>query len=156
MKSWRVWCLCQRRYAASAFDGEGARRYGGRWNPVGVRVVYTSESISLAALEALVHVDPPEAPEDLVVIPVDIPNDMGITEVTSRGLPGGWRSSPGPPRLQQVGLNWVRTGQTAVLSVPSVVVPEERNYLMNPAHPDFARIRRGRPKAFAIDSRLYG
>lgn len=121
-----------------------------------MRVVYTSASISLAALEALVHVDPAEAPEDLVVIPVDIPDDMGVTEVTPRMLTTGWRSTPGPPRLQQLGLQWVRPGKTAVLSVPSVVVPEERNYLMNPAHPDFARIRRGKPKAFAIDSRLYG
>ena len=151
----RVWRLCKRRYAVSAFDGDGARRYGGRWNPPGLRVVYTSETISLAALEALVHVDPPEAPEDLVVICVDIPDDIGVTDLTARMLPRTWRSTPAPARLQQLGATWVRAASTAVLSVPSVVVPQERNYLLNPAHPDFARIQLGRPKAFSIDPRLY-
>jgi len=121
-----------------------------------VRVVYTSGSISLAALETRVHVDPEEAPEDLVVIPVDLPADIGIAELTTRMLPHGWRSTPGLPRLQQLGLNWVRSGKSAVLSVPSVLVPLERNYLLNPAHRDFARIKRGKPKAFAIDPRFYG
>lgn len=151
----RVWRLCKRRYAASAFDGEGARRYGGRWNPPGLRVVYTSETISLAALEALVHVDPPEAPEDLVVTSVDIPDDIGVTDLAARMLPRTWRSTPAPERLQQLGASWVRAARTAVLSVPSVVVPQERNYLLNPAHPDFARIQIGRPKPFSIDPRLY-
>jgi RES domain-containing protein len=152
----RAWRLCKRRYAASAFDGEGARRSSGRWNLPGVRVVYCSESIALAALELLVHVDPDEAPEDLVLIPVEIPDDVGLTEVTPRMLPGDWRLTPGPVRLQQIGASWIKSGKTAVLSVPSVVVPQERNYLLNPAHPDFARIRRGRPKPFAVDPRLYG
>ena len=152
----RVWRLCKRRYAASAFDGEGARRYGGRWNPPGVRAVYASETISLATLEALVHVDPADAPTDLVVIPVDIPDDLAVTHVTLRVLPRNWRSAPGPTRLQQVGVNWVRAGKTAVLSVPSVLVPQERNYLLNPEHPDFARIKHGRPQPFSIDLRLYG
>ena len=150
-----MWRLCRRKYAASAFDGEGARRFGGRWNPPGVRVVYASESISLAALEALVHVDPTEAPDDLVVIPVDIPPNVAVTQTAVRGLPGDWRSTPAPPGLQQLGALWVRSGKTAVLSVPSVVVPDERNYLFNPAHPAFARVKRGRPKAFSIDPRLY-
>lgn len=119
-------------------------------------MVYTSGSISLAALETLVHVDPEEAPEDLVVIPVDLPADIGIAELTLRMLPEGWRATPGPPRLQQLGLNWVRSGKTAVLSVPSVLVPQEHNFLLNPAHPDFRRIKRGKPKAFAIDPRFYG
>jgi RES domain-containing protein len=121
-----------------------------------VRVVYASESISLAALEALVHVDPTEAPDDLVVIPVDIPVQVAVAEIALRGLPRDWRSSPAPARLQELGANWARSGKTAVLSVPSVVVPEERNYLFNPAHPNFARVKRGRPKAFSLDPRLYG
>jgi RES domain-containing protein len=152
----RVWRLCRRRYATGAFDGEGARRFGGRWNPPGVRVVYASESISLAALEALVHVDPAEAPDDLVVIPVDVPGRVVVAEIALRVLPGDWRSSPGPARLQALGADWVRAGKTAILSVPSVVVPEERNYLFNPAHPDFAHVKRGRPKAFSLDPRLFG
>ena len=121
-----------------------------------MRVVYASESISLAALEALVHVDPTEAPDDLVVIPVDVPDRVVVAEITLRILPGDWRASPAPPRLQNLGAGWVRAGKTAILSVPSVVVPEERNYLFNPAHPDFVRVKRGRPKAFSLDPRLFG
>lgn len=150
----RVWRLCKRKHAASAFDGEGARLTGGRWNPPGLPVVYASETISLAALEALVHMDPDDAPEDLVVIPVDIPDDVAVAEVTARMLPNDWRSTPAPTRLQQLGANWTQTGKTAVLSVPSVLVPQERNCVFNPEHPDFARIRRGIPEPFVIDPRL--
>lgn len=151
----RVWRLCKRRYAASAFDGEGARRAGGRWNPPGVAVIYASETISLAALEALVHTDPDDAPEDMVIIPVDIPDDVAMTELTPRVLPKDWRRTPAPPRLQQLGADWIRTGATAVLSVPSVLVPQERNYVFNPAHPDFARLKRGTPQPFVLDPRFY-
>lgn len=118
-------------------------------------VVCASETISLAALEALVHVDPTETPEDLVVVPVDISDDIAVAEIARRGLPGDWRSTPGPARLEELGAEWVRSGKTAVLSVPSVMVPEERNYLFNPAHPAFARVKRGRPKAFSLDPRLH-
>ena len=151
----RVWRLCKRKHAASAFDGEGARLSGGRWNPPGVPVVYTSETISLAALEALVHMDREDAPLDLVVIPVDIPDKVDIAEVTVRMLPADWRSTPAPTRLQQLGANWVRTGKTAVLSVPSVLVPRERNYVFNPEHPDFASVKRGKPEPFVLDPRLH-
>jgi len=120
-----------------------------------VRAVYSSGTIALAALEMLAHVDPEDAPDDMVVIPADIPDDLAITEVALRSLPGSWRSFPAPPRLQQIGLDWVRGGRTAVLSVPSVLVPQERNYLLNPDHPDFRRIKRGKPKAFAIDPRFH-
>ncbi len=101
------------------------------------------------------HVDPSEAPDDLVVIPVDIPHNVAVTETALRGLPGDWRSTPAPPGLQELGALWVRSGKTAVLSVPSVLVPDERNYLFNPAHPAFVRVKRGRLRAFSIDPRLY-
>jgi RES domain-containing protein len=100
-------------------------------------------------------VDPAEAPEDLVVISVDIPDDVLVSDLPARVLPRTWRFTPAPARLQQLGASWVRAARTAVLSVPSVVVPQERNFLLNPAHPDFARVKRGRPKPFSIDPRLY-
>jgi RES domain-containing protein len=98
--------------------------------------------------------DADDAPEDLVVVPVDIPDDVDVTEVTARSLPGDWRSIPAPARLQRLGADWVRAGKTAVLSVPSAVVPRERNYVFNPRHPDFARLKRGKPEPFRIDPRL--
>jgi len=110
--------------------------------------------VALAALETLVHVDPEDAPDDLVVIPADIP-DVEITRVAVRKLRKGWRSTPAPSALQEVGLDWIHEGRTAVLAVPSALVPDEHNYLLNPVHPAFARIRRGRPTPFALDPRLY-
>jgi len=150
----RAWRLCRRRYATSAFDGEGARLSGGRWNQAGIPVVYVSATVSLAALEAFVHMDPDEAPEDLVVIPVGIPDDLALTVIGVRGLPRNWRSTPAPPSLQRIGSEWARDGKTAVLSVPSAVVPQERNYLLNPRHPEFSRIETGKPELFHLDPRL--
>ena len=119
-------------------------------------MVYTSGTVALAALETLVHVDPDEAPEDLVVISAEIPEELAVHRVTDRDLRKGWRATPAPRALQQIGLDWIRKGRSAVLEVPSAIVPDERNYLLNPAHPDFTRIRRGRPRGFALDPRLYG
>lgn len=151
----RVWRLCRRRHAATAFSGEGARLYGGRWNPRGSAVVYTSQSVSLAALETLVHLDPEDAPADLVVIPVDVPSAVDVREVAARELPARWRTTPAPAELQQLGADWLRRGDTAVLSVPSAVVPQERNYLLSPAHPQFAQLTVGEPEPFAFDPRLW-
>jgi RES domain-containing protein len=151
----RVWRLCRRRYARTAFDGTGARLFGGRWNPPGVALVYTSATVSLAALETFVHVDPEDAPDDLVVIPADIPGDVRIRAVGTRELPANWRRTPAPSGLQQIGARWAQSLKTAVLAVPSALVPRERNYLLNPAHVDFPRIVLGRPERFVFDPRMW-
>jgi len=151
----RAWRLCKRRYAASAFSGEGARAGGGRWNLPGTAVVYTSGSLSLAALEALVHMDAGDAPDDLVAMAVDIPEGLHVKDVAIRELPRNWRATPGPPALQRLGSEWAKGLETAVLSVPSVVVPQERNYLLNPAHADLKRIRIGKPMRFVLDARAW-
>ena len=150
----RGWRLCRRKHAAHAFDGEGARLNGGRWNPPGLAVVYTSATLSLAALEMLVHVDADDAPEDLVAIPVDIPSDVAVRRVQIDKLPADWRSLPAPLSLQDLGSAWVRALQTAVLSVPSAVVPQERNFVLNPAHPKFDGLVIGDPEPFSFDTRL--
>jgi RES domain-containing protein len=150
----RAWRLCKRAYAARAFDGEGARLSGGRWNLPGTAVVYTSATLSLAALEMLVHVDIEDAPADLVAIPVDIPGGVAIREVHASELPADWQSFPAPSGLQELGTAWARGLATAVLSVPSAVVPQERNFVLNPAHRDFARLEIGKPDPFAFDPRL--
>lgn len=137
-----------------ALDGEGARVSGGRWNSVGIPVVYTSATVSLAALELLVHLDPEDAPDDLVVIGLDIPDDVRMEEIQHDDLPRNWRETPAPRVLQALGDGWARRGETAVLSMPSVVVPGERNFALNPTHPDFPRIKSGKPTSFRFDSRL--
>lgn len=121
----------------------------------GVAVVYTSATVSLAALETLVHVDAADAPADLVVIPVEIPEALGVREIATGELPRNWRATPAPPALQQLGSEWARALETPVLSVPSAVVPQERNYILNPAHPDTARLKIGSPEPFSFDLRLW-
>jgi len=148
----KVWRLCRRRHAA--FDGEGARRAGGRWNRKGQAVVYASETLSLAALEMLVHCDPGLMPEDLVAIPADVSDAIRVRRLEESDLPRGWRRYPAPAALAEIGGDWIEGREAAVLSVPSCLVPRERNVLLNPAHPDFRRIRIGDAEPFSFDTRL--
>lgn len=150
------WRICRARYAAGAYSGRGAADYGGRWNGPGIPVVYTSSSLSLATLEYLVNIDAGELPSDLVVIPAQIPDDVAIARVEARDLPADWRSSPSPVRLKDIGEGWLRKSETAVLYVPSVVIPEESNILLNPAHPQFAKVLIGKPRRFVFDPRIRG
>lgn len=145
--------MCRRPYAA--FDGAGARQAGGRWNHRGVAVVYTSATLSLAALEYYVHLDPVDSPTDLVAIPADIPDTVARSEIGTDSLPPSWRDYPAPDDLAELGTAWVRAGSTAVLVVPSALVPRERNLLLNPAHPDFRRVRLGAPEPFSFDPRMW-
>ena len=149
----RVWRLASRRHGA--FDGEGSRLAGGRWNVRGTPVVYTSESLALAALEYLVNVDPETAPRDLVAIAAVIPEDLAITKFSAKELPKSWRGFPAPPDLGLLGTRWADSLKTAVLQVPSVVVPLESNFILNPRHPDFSRIAARTPIPFAFDTRVW-
>jgi RES domain-containing protein len=150
----RVWRLTSRRRAATAFSGEGTRIAGSRWTGRGLPAVYTSQSIALAVLEALVHADVQMlAPQ--VVIPADLPDDMPIEQVEVSGLPKTWFHAPAPIALQAIGAKWLESKRTAVLRVPSAIVNDECNYLLNPLHPDFGRIAVGNPRAFAFDGRLW-
>lgn len=150
-----VFRLVKAKHAAHAFDGEGARRFGGRFNPPGVAVVYTAAHLSLAVLELFVHLDPGDAPEDLVSIAARLPPSLGIARLEVSDLPADWRSYPAPERLRELGAEWVRAGRTAALTVPSAVVPREENILLNPAHPDFGMIEIGEPEAFSFDPRMW-
>lgn len=148
----RVWRLAAAAHAA--LDGEGARRYGSRWTPPGYPVVYASSSLSLAALERLVHTDTDLQPPALVAIPIEIPSTVPVASIDLASLPGDWRDYPAPERLAHVGGRWLEAAATAVLSVPSAVIPHERNYLLNPVHPMFRRCSAGRPEPFSLDARL--
>lgn len=150
------WRICRARYATGAYSGRGAADYGGRWNRPGIPVVYTSSSLSLATLEYLVNIDGKDLPPDLVVIAAQIPDDITVARVEARDLPADWRSSPSPVKLKEIGEGWLRKAETAVLIVPSAVIPEENNLLLNPAHPQFARILIGKPKRFVFDPPIRG
>ena len=150
----RVWRIATAAHAA--FDGEGARRYGSRWTPKGVAAVYTSATLSLAALERFVHTDPDLEPADLVAVAVDINDELPMLELDIAQLPANWREYPAPDPLDQLGGNWLAGARTAILAVPSAVIPHERNYAMNPAHADFRRLVIGRPEPFSFDPRMWG
>ena len=148
----RVWRLTTARFAHSAFSGDGARRYGGRWNPKGRAVVYTAGSLSLAMLEMLVQDQPLRA--RYVAIPADIPAEVCILAIAADDLPAGWREPAGREALRQIGTDWLARQDGAVLAVPSAVIPIETNYLLNPLHADFGRIDIGAPEALETDLRL--
>jgi len=148
----RAWRIVKEKHAATAFDGEGAWLYGGRWNSSGTRVVYTSAALSLAALESLVHLNPPVFFK-YVAIPVEFDHAL-VESVAVAGLPVDWTEEPPPPSATEIGDLWVRESRSAVLELPSVIIQAEPNYLLNPAHPDFKKIVIGKPVPFAFDPRL--
>lgn len=149
----RLWRIAAATHAA--FDGEGARRYGSRWTPTGLAVVYASATLSLAALERFVHTDPDLEPADLVAICVDVGDGLSIHSVAVEQLPGDWRHYPAPEALGRFGADWLAATQAVALSVPSAVIPHERNYLLNPAHADFRRLVIDRPEPFSFDPRMW-
>ena len=148
-----AWRVVKRRHRRPAFDGEGARRLGGRWNSPGTRVVYCSESLALATLEILVHLGDSTVFSSYVAFPLGIPEAL-IENVALKRLPTGWKTFPAPRALQRTGDEWVKEERSAVLRVPSALVPIESNLLLNPAHPDWRKIRIGRARAFRLDNRL--
>jgi len=117
--------------------------------------VFASATLSLATLERFVHTDPDLEPMDLVAIPVDISDDFATESVDINTLPRDWRAHPAPPALARIGESWFRTSRTAVLQVPSVIIPHERNFVLNPSHRDFERLSIGRSEPFSFDPRLW-
>jgi RES domain-containing protein len=148
-----AWRIVKKRHAGSAFDGEGARRYGGRWNGPGTAVVYVSETRALAVLEVLVGVRSTQPIGAYVLIPIRFEPSL-IEALRPDRLPEDWRRSPPRASTQRIGDAWVVEQRSAILRVPSVVVPDEFNYVINPAHADFARIEIGPPQEITIDPRL--
>lgn len=148
-----AWRIVQAHVADRAFTGEGARRYGGRWNSKGVAVVYASSSISLAILEVLVHIPNYDVLEEYVCFPVEFNRDFVMT-LDPDDLPRNWSRDPSPQAVRQVGDFWAESRESVILEVPSTIVPTEKNYLINPAHPDFRKLKLGRPTKFEFDPRL--
>ncbi|HME69489.1 MAG TPA: RES family NAD+ phosphorylase [Myxococcota bacterium] len=152
----RVWRILKAEHAATAFTGEGAMVYPGRWHHAGTPVVYCSESRALAALEQLVHLHRNRLPPHFVCFEVAIPDGVTIRAVRVENLPAEWRRQPGPPELRDIGTRWAESGETVVLQVPSAVVPGEHNFLVNPRHPLFGRLVIGDPEPFEFDERMIG
>lgn len=151
----RAWRIVKRRHADGAFDGEGARLYGGRWNSPGVPVVYVAETRALAALEILAGLQSRASLDAYVLIEVRFEEAL-VEELGLNSLPEDWRVSPPRPETQAIGDRWVRGARSAVLRVPSVLIPPEFNYLLNPAHPEFDTVEILEEAPFELDSRLIG
>ena len=150
----RIWRLCKAEHAATAFTGEGAMLYPGRWHHPGTPVVYCSESRALAALEQLVHLHRNQLPAHFVCFAVDLADGRAMSEVRLQDLPAEWRRQPGPPELRDIGTRWAESGRTVALEVPSAVVPGEHNFLLNPRHRDFGSLVIGDSEPFEFDERL--
>jgi len=148
----RVWRLAKAAYTTP--NGEGAKKYGGRWNPPGLAVVYTSESIALAAFEALVHADRDLLPDDFVILSAHIPDTLLIRTISPEDLPNNWQNIPAPRTLLTIGEDWLHTNREIGLRVPSAVIPQEWTILLNPAHPNFSALEWTTEGPFHWDSRL--
>ncbi|MFN0067082.1 MAG: RES family NAD+ phosphorylase [Limisphaerales bacterium] len=151
----QVFRLVRERHADHAYDGEGARLYGGRWNPRGQGMVYTAGSRALAVLELLVNASWEDLlTARLVIVPATVPKEL-VKAVEDRApLPGDWFRHPAPPAVAKLGAAWLAGLGSAALSVPSAVVPAERNYLLNPRHGRFAEVEVGAVEPFPLDLRL--
>jgi RES domain-containing protein len=147
------WRLLKSAFVEHAFDGEGARLYGGRWNSPGTAMVYCSATASLAVLEVFANVQRSDLAEHYVLITCTF-DDALVEHVDATDLDRDWRRSPAPAQLQEIGDEWLAGGRTPVLAVPSAIIEHERNFLLNPNHRSFRKIQRGRPKPFAFDLRL--
>lgn len=148
-----AWRIVPARRIERAFSGEGARLFGGRWNSAGVPLVYAAESKALAALEILVHVDSAALLEDYLCIPVSFDRRL-VRSLDFGDLPEDWRANPPPVSVQQLGNRWAAGQASVLLQVPSVLIPGESHYLINPAHPGFVKLKTGAPQPFEFDPRL--
>lgn len=150
-----AWRIAKTKYLKDAFDGEGARLYGGRWNSPGNRAVYVAEHASLAVLEVLVHLESsiPLPTYSLIQVSFD---EALLKELGADELPPNWRSSPPPVEVQSIGDQWIDEARSAILKIPSAVLPIESVFIMNPRHPDFESVRISDPIPFSFDKRLLG
>lgn len=143
-------------YEADDMSGAGAKATGGRWNEVGFPVVYASETRALACLETLVHLNSGGLPLNRYLVAISVPDDIwaDAQRENPASLPIGWDAEPLGRASIAFGTNWVRSRNSALLVVPSVIVQEEFNILINPSHPASARITARKIRKWLYDPRL--
>ena len=136
----RVYRIARKRHLDD-LTGAGAKTFGGRWNHRGRAVIYTSETRSLAMVEFLVHVSWMKAPSDLGIATLEIADEIQPEILSPADLPEDWRLYPAPPRLADLGTDWVHSRRSLLLKVPSAVIEQEHNILINPGHSDLVRVK---------------
>jgi RES domain-containing protein len=153
-----VWRIAQdtRSYEADDLSGTGAKITGGRWNAVGDALIYASESQALACLKTVVHLNAGGLPLNRYLVAVTIPDAVwaAARTETSGSLPVGWDADPSGRASIQFGSAWVRSAASALLRVPSVIVPDEYNVLINPLHPDSSTVTAVKIRKWLYDPRL--
>lgn len=149
----QVYRIAQCQYIKD-LSGSGARIFGGRWNSKGKPVIYTGSSRSLAALEALAHISQKNMQTSFCLAVIHVPESISIKTMSVANLPLGWRAFPTQAILQEIGDQWIKSGRQALLQVPSVIIPDEYNYLINPLHADAKKIKIKNVFPFVFDERL--
>jgi RES domain-containing protein len=149
----RIWRICREPYAA--FSGEGARRFGGRWNSRGVPMVYASTSLALAAIELFVHLEPGQAPDDLISLSAILPEGEPARTLHAVELPPAWWTDAAATTTRDLGDAWIRDRSSLALLVPSVPIRAEWNVLINPLHPRIGELQIDPPQPFLFDARMF-
>ncbi len=150
----QAWRIVHEDYLDVAFNGEGARIAGGRWNSDGVRMVYTASTLSLALLEIIVHLEIKKTLKYFKAIPITFDAKL-VQTIPIDSLPFLWNASPPSFTTKAIGDLWIKENGSAILGVPSVVVPNESNWLLNPQHPDFSKIILGKYIDLPVDPRVF-
>ena len=155
MISWRIGTDTPD-YAADDMDGIGAKMTGGRWNRKGTALVYSSSTRALACLETVVHLGSSGLPLNRYLVRLDIPDDIWFARetLTDKTAPVGWDALPTGKVSLDFGGRWISGAGSCILEVPSTIVPEEANVLINPRHPDAARIQAAKVRKWQYDARI--
>lgn len=149
----RLWRIAHHKYALDKLC-LGAAQYGGRWNPVGMAALYCGTSIAVCALEKFVHIGSGVLPPQ-VLVAIDLPDDCSLFAPDIASLPPGWDALPTSLAAQAFGGRWLHAAGELAMKVPSAIVHEECNVVLNPRHPDYARVRLTEVRPFTFDRRLY-
>ncbi|HEY4326596.1 MAG TPA: RES family NAD+ phosphorylase [Mucilaginibacter sp.] len=149
-----VYRLCKQAHI-NDLSGRGAEMNGGRWNNKGLPALYTACSRALAVLEVAVHVPLGIMPINYYMIAIEIPDGLSISKVNIANLPANWNSNPIVKTTQYIGDDFLKSNTHLILEVPSATVPGDYNYIINPAHHDFSRLKITSAEPFEFDSRLF-
>jgi RES domain-containing protein len=149
-----VFMLTREKFTGS-LSGKGAALKGARWNSASVEIIYTAANRSLAMAEVAVHFSVSTLPDDYMMMTLLIPDDIEIIEITTNVLPPGWNKFPHPPSTQAIGDKFVTENRFCILKIPSVVTKGDFNFLINPHHTGFSRIKIVNVEKFPFDKRIF-
>jgi len=150
-----VWKIARKEYAGAVLSGQGGMYSSGRWHEKGTLIVYTSSTLSLAILEVFVHLGPEGHKIEHIRVQIEIPDKIKIDSIPPSEIPPDWNMSAAPWSTKNYGTQWIRSMSAAVLKTPSVISPGEFNYILNPTHPEFHKIKIINTEAHYFDGRMW-